>query len=70
MVNHTFILNNLWDEARILIGQKEINKGIKAPIISGSEIENFQLNGDNIKIISNNNKLWYGYYFLFFFLQY
>ncbi len=53
----SFIENNLWDEARILTGNTELKEGKKAPKILAKEIEEINLKGDFIKIISNNNKL-------------
>ena len=52
---NTFIRNNLWDEARVLIANKEFGKGINAPDISGKNVifkEN--IDGDELLIYRNN----------------
>lgn len=50
----TFIKSNLWDEARLLTGQNELEDGILAPIIKGDSINNFTLGKDHINILFNN----------------
>jgi len=50
----TFIDANLWDEARIFIGENEFKKGIKAPVISGKLISELNLKGDVLKILTND----------------
>ena len=48
-----FLMENLWDEARIFIGEKEFSNGIKAPEI---ELKNslFRLiDNDKLYIIEN-----------------
>jgi len=49
-----FITQNLWDEARILQGEKELHQGILAPKIKGKVIENYTILKDQIKIIKND----------------
>jgi len=51
----TFIDSNLWDEARIFVGNTSFNKGIKAPIILGNEISTKNIQSDVLKIIKNRN---------------
>lgn len=46
-----FIEANLWDEARVLTGIGNIEKGTKAPIIKGEIIENYMFGKDNVSII-------------------
>lgn len=50
-----FIAENLWDEARVLQGEKELHKGIKAPELEGIITEKINLNADFITIITNQN---------------
>ncbi|MCD8528533.1 MAG: RibD family protein, partial [Chitinophagales bacterium] len=49
-----FIETNLWDEARILEGNKELHKGIKAPKIIGKIQEKYTIENDTITIIKND----------------
>ncbi len=49
----TFIDLNLWDEARIFIGNKSFLRGVKAPIIKGEETSKMQIGLDTFKIIKN-----------------
>lgn len=51
---NAFIEAGLWDEARILTGEKELSKGIQAPKISGTSISEFKILNDNIQILINN----------------
>jgi len=51
----TFIDANLWDEARIFVGNTSFNKGVKAPIIPGNEISAENIQSDVLKIIKNIN---------------
>ena len=46
-----FIQENLWDEARIIKGQSRLISGKKSPIISGEVVDNFEFNGDEIRIL-------------------
>lgn len=48
-----FIEQGLWDEARILIGEKELKEGIAAPKIKGKLCEEFQISGDLIQVYKN-----------------
>ena len=49
----TFIDANLWDEARIFIGDALFKKGLKAPKISGNAISDTTVKSDLLKIIRN-----------------
>jgi diaminohydroxyphosphoribosylaminopyrimidine deaminase/5-amino-6-(5-phosphoribosylamino)uracil reductase len=49
-----FINANLWDEARIFIGNKNFNKGIKAPRLKGRLISEEQIKQDVLKLIVND----------------
>jgi len=48
-----FIKQNLWNEARILTGENEIELGLKAPNLHGEIIEEYTLGKDSIKHIIN-----------------
>jgi len=50
----TFIDENLWDEARIFIGNSCFENGTKAPIIALKNVEKHSI-GNDILIISRNN---------------
>ena len=47
----TFIENNLWDEARILTGNKFLHDGLKAPKIQGEEIFSTTLENDEVRVL-------------------
>jgi len=51
----TFIDANLWDEARIFVGNVSFIEGIVAPIINGEEIVNESLQSDSLRILKNKN---------------
>ena len=48
---HSFIETDLWDEARILTGKKQLFNGMKAPKIQGQEIFSTEIEGDHVQII-------------------
>jgi len=48
----TFIDANLWDEARIFIGQNTFGKGINSPMISGKIISEKNIEGDKLIIMN------------------
>nr|WP_301402766.1 bifunctional diaminohydroxyphosphoribosylaminopyrimidine deaminase/5-amino-6-(5-phosphoribosylamino)uracil reductase RibD [Polaribacter huanghezhanensis] len=50
----TFIDANLWDEARIFIGEKEFKNGVEAPVISGKLVEERSIKKDVLKIYRND----------------
>ena len=47
----TFIDEDLWDEARVFIGDSEFNEGTKAPILKGKLISEIKILNDTLKII-------------------
>jgi len=49
----TFIDNNLWDEARVLIGNKTFKKGLKAPEINALPTSTEVIGEDKILIFKN-----------------
>ena len=51
----TFIDANLWDEARVFIGDVNFNKGVNAPVIEGKEIIRQTIQADILKILKNKN---------------
>ena len=50
----TFIDENLWDEARVFIGENEFEKGVKSPGIKGTLIEEINIKKDVLKIYRND----------------
>lgn len=50
----TFFEADLWDEARIFIGENEFEKGVKAPNIFGKLVSETMIKGDVLKIIAND----------------
>jgi diaminohydroxyphosphoribosylaminopyrimidine deaminase/5-amino-6-(5-phosphoribosylamino)uracil reductase len=52
-----FIDQNLWDEARILVGDKWLGNGINAPQISGIKRENFRIGTDILTIVQNSSSI-------------
>lgn len=50
----SFIDENIWDEARIFIGQNIFNSGVKAPTLDGRLTEERLLQNDQLKIIHND----------------
>lgn len=51
-----FIQQNLWDEARILIGQKELGKGIVAPKLPVKASEYHEIYSDQLKVYLNDQR--------------
>ncbi|MEI6823467.1 MAG: bifunctional diaminohydroxyphosphoribosylaminopyrimidine deaminase/5-amino-6-(5-phosphoribosylamino)uracil reductase RibD [Bacteroidota bacterium] len=49
----SYIDLGLWDEARILTGNKTFNKGLSAPVIKGNIISSETINKDTVTIMSN-----------------
>mgnify|MGYP003520920932 CR=1 FL=1 len=49
----SFIDANLWDEARVFIGQTTFQNGTTAPIISGNPVAGFDIMNDELKIFKN-----------------
>ena len=50
----TFIDENLWDEARVFIGENEFENGIKSPIITGNFVSEENIKGDVLKRLTND----------------
>ena len=50
---NNFILQNIWDEARILTGIINFTEGIKAPTVNGTTIEKNNIGEDQLTIIKN-----------------
>lgn len=50
---HSFIEKNLWDEARIFTAEKQLIRGIKAPLLSSSPISEEDIEGDNLAVFRN-----------------
>nr|WP_067053747.1 bifunctional diaminohydroxyphosphoribosylaminopyrimidine deaminase/5-amino-6-(5-phosphoribosylamino)uracil reductase RibD [Mucilaginibacter sp. L294] len=48
-----FIDAGLWDEARIFTGASVLESGIKAPLVTGTVINEHTVGGDNLQIITN-----------------
>lgn len=46
----TFIDEKLWDEARVLVGKPEFNKGTKAPILKGQLVSEHKILDDALKL--------------------
>ena len=51
-----FISTNLWDEARVLIGENKFNKGLKAPKIDQPFSKKEKINKDEIWFYTNDLK--------------
>jgi len=51
----TFIDANLWDEAKIFVGDVTFTKGLKAPSIIGEETSRQNVLSDTLKIIKNSH---------------
>lgn len=52
-----FLEANLWDEANVIIGEKNFGKGVKAPIISQGLVLMENIGGDILKTYHNQKKL-------------
>jgi len=50
----SFIDEQLWDEARVLIGDKTFGKGLSAPILNQKHCDNFRFSNDTIMHYYNN----------------
>lgn len=49
-----FINSNMWDEARVFIGNTEFNEGIKSPRIQKEPISQEKINSDTLMIYKND----------------
>lgn len=52
-----FLEANLWDEANVIVGEKNFGKGVKAPVISQGLVSMENIGGDILKIYHNQKKL-------------
>ncbi len=52
-----FLEADLWDEANVIVGEKNFGKGVKAPIISQGLVSMENIGGDILKIYHNQKKL-------------
>ena len=50
----TFIDEDLWDEARVFVGQIEFKKGTKAPQLKGKLVSERSFLDDSLKIYLND----------------
>lgn len=50
----SFIENNLWDEARVFVADKQLKDGIKAPVIVGKVSSEEEIDTDLLKIMIND----------------
>ncbi len=50
---NSFIFSNLWDEARVFIGEKEFKSGVKAPIINKQATKKMKINNELFFYYSN-----------------
>jgi len=51
----TFIDENLWDEARVFIGNIQFGVGIKAPVLTKKNIEKYTIDNDELVIFRNHD---------------
>lgn len=51
----TFIDEKLWDEARVFTGKAIFNKGVKAPVFKGKQIQEFSILDDKLRIYTNKS---------------
>lgn len=51
----SFLENEVWDEARVLIGKKKFSSGLKAPEIQTLPVNIEQILDDNLHIYTNNS---------------
>lgn len=47
-----FIVDNVWDEARVIVGNTRFNEGVKAPIITKIPIDSFSFGEEKVYIYS------------------
>lgn len=52
-----FLEANLWDEANVIVGEKNFGKGVKAPVISQGLVLMENIGGDVLKTYHNQKKL-------------
>lgn len=49
----SFVANDLWDEARVLVAKKELFMGLKAPELNCKPMKEFRLLTDTVQIYKN-----------------
>lgn len=54
---NSFINSGIWDEARIFTADKFFNRGIKAPVISGTLISKERIGNDDLIVLRNSASL-------------
>ncbi len=52
---NSFIKEDLWDEARMFVSNKEIGRGVKAPLINSSLLSKIKVGKDTLILIANRN---------------
>jgi diaminohydroxyphosphoribosylaminopyrimidine deaminase/5-amino-6-(5-phosphoribosylamino)uracil reductase len=52
---NSFIMANLWDEARVFTGQKQFTAGVPAPVIQTAESEEFHIREDLLMLYRNES---------------
>jgi diaminohydroxyphosphoribosylaminopyrimidine deaminase/5-amino-6-(5-phosphoribosylamino)uracil reductase len=50
----TFIDADLWDEARVFIGENEFENGVEAPVVFGRTLKDVKIKNDRLKIVLND----------------
>jgi len=53
---NSFINMNLWDEARVFIAEKKIEKGVNAPVLKSDPIRKENIDGDLLMTYRNQHK--------------
>jgi diaminohydroxyphosphoribosylaminopyrimidine deaminase / 5-amino-6-(5-phosphoribosylamino)uracil reductase len=49
----SFIINGLWDEARVFTGRKPFTAGLRAPVIGGKIISSLEFTGSSLRVFAN-----------------
>jgi diaminohydroxyphosphoribosylaminopyrimidine deaminase/5-amino-6-(5-phosphoribosylamino)uracil reductase len=50
----TFIDENLWDEAKVFIGNSKFSEGVTSPVLNGNLKKEYNIKGDTLKIYIND----------------
>jgi diaminohydroxyphosphoribosylaminopyrimidine deaminase/5-amino-6-(5-phosphoribosylamino)uracil reductase len=53
-VLQTFINENLWDEAKVFIGNSKFSEGVTSPVLNASLKKGYNIKGDDLKIYIND----------------
>jgi diaminohydroxyphosphoribosylaminopyrimidine deaminase/5-amino-6-(5-phosphoribosylamino)uracil reductase len=51
----TFIDANLWDEARVFVGEIQLKSGTRAPIITAQKLKKYSINTDELLLARNDD---------------